>query len=444
MSGQPTASLPSRRLALRLAALMLLYGSVLGLIISLLLVQAVYRSDMRQLESTFDAIERSDLPGLAAAMWSIDPTRTRLAFDAITQQPGVGRLHLIDEMGGQARWQAPALRHVHASREFTLQHLEFEKPRTVGRLRIELTDDAIRSSRWQNAGMIVLATFGTLLLVACSFLLAFRRTVGRHLKSLAAAAADLDLDTLDTEVRLDRPRHRGSDELDALALSLNQMRERLKQQLTARQRLQSELEAHRQSLEKEVAARTNALAAESRRAQNALTDLKKAHSRLEQLARTDALTGLPNRRHLSELMAAERVRAQRARRTFSVLLADLDRFKAINDSHGHDGGDAVLREVARRMREALRAQDAAGRWGGEEFLVLLPEADAQGAQEVAEKLRRSVAAAAVSFESTPIPVSATIGAATWNGEESLDMLVARADRALYVGKQGGRDRVVSA
>lgn len=435
---------PSHRLALRLAALMLLYGSALGLAISLLLVQATYRSEIRQLENTFRVIERSYLPGLAAAMWSIDPARTQLAFDAITRQPGVGRLHLVDEMGGQARWQSDTLRHVHFSREFELAHVEFGEPRIVGKLQVDLSDDRIRSSRWQTATTIVVATFATLLLVALSFLLAFRRAVGRHLKSLADAATDLDLDSLDTEVRLDRPSHPGIDELDALAGSLNQMRERLKQQLDARQRLQSELELHRQSLEKEVAARTNALAAESRRAQNALRELTQAHSRLEQLARTDALTGLPNRRHMSELMAGERVRSQRSRKPFSVLLADLDKFKAINDTHGHDGGDAVLCEVAKRMRESLRAQDHAGRWGGEEFLVLLPETDADGAREVAEKLRQAIGAGPVPFEAVSIDVSATIGAATWTGEESLDCLTARADRALYVGKHGGRDRVVSA
>jgi len=84
------------RLALRLAGLMLLYGSALGLAISLLLMQMTYRTEMRQLENTFEAIERSDLPGLSAAMWSLDPARIQLAFDAITQQPGVGRLHLSD------------------------------------------------------------------------------------------------------------------------------------------------------------------------------------------------------------------------------------------------------------------------------------------------------------------------------------------------------------
>jgi diguanylate cyclase (GGDEF)-like protein len=157
-------------------------------------------------------------------------------------------------------------------------------------------------------------------------------------------------------------------------------------------------------------------------------------------ARIDALTGLANRRAVEEILAAEISRAQRFAHALAVVLLDLDRFKEINDSFGHAAGDAMLREVSRLLISLARQGDTVGRWGGEEFVVVLPETDLAGARRFAERLRRTIEAHAVGEMKT----SASCGVATKLPEDSVEELVGAADKALYQAKSNGRNRTESA
>jgi two-component system cell cycle response regulator len=161
-------------------------------------------------------------------------------------------------------------------------------------------------------------------------------------------------------------------------------------------------------------------------------------ARLEAMLREDALTGLSNRRAILAQLAGAVSGARRHGHPLSIALLDLDHFKRINDTYGHKTGDDVLIAGARAMAAHMRAEDQLGRVGGEEFLVLLPDTDADAAQHMAERVRAEVAAAP-----TPVPVTVSIGLATWDGEVAEDFLQ-RADEALYAAKQAGRDRVMAA
>jgi len=163
---------------------------------------------------------------------------------------------------------------------------------------------------------------------------------------------------------------------------------------------------------------------------------------MESLAMTDALTKLPNRRRMRELLDAERVRCARDGHPFGVVLGDIDGFKLINDTCGHDCGDHVLAEVAVALRAVLRGQDAIARWGGEEFLFLLPDTDLRGAGVVAEKLRSALEAATITFAERRVPVAMTFGVAVVTRGTTVQDAIARADRALYSGKHGGKNQVV--
>lgn len=168
--------------------------------------------------------------------------------------------------------------------------------------------------------------------------------------------------------------------------------------------------------------------------------LRDANGDLAHLARVDALTGIDNRRQAQASLEAAIATARRHKRPLSVLMIDVDRFKAINDNHGHDVGDGVLRLVADHVRGSLRADDLVGRWGGEEFLALLPSTDHNGAAVVAERVRDAVSSAAVVVGGRLVPVSVSIGAATLRLDQA-DALVAEADAAMYAAKAAGRDRV---
>jgi diguanylate cyclase (GGDEF)-like protein len=172
-------------------------------------------------------------------------------------------------------------------------------------------------------------------------------------------------------------------------------------------------------------------------------ELARRNAELEQLARTDVLTGLANRRHADDVLRSTIASARRHHRTLCAALVDVDRFKAVNDAHGHAAGDAVLREVAVRLTAGLREEDVAARWGGEEFLLLLP--DSPDATGVCERLRASISERPVNVHGLlELRVSASFGWAPWTGEETGEALVGRADLALYAAKAGGRDRVVAA
>lgn len=198
-------------------------------------------------------------------------------------------------------------------------------------------------------------------------------------------------------------------------------------------RVLAEVDTLRRDLEQRVDARTQELSA--------------AYSQMEALALHDGLTGLLNRRALQDRAQAVLATARRQRKPFAVALVDIDHFKRVNDTLGHLAGDEVLTEVARRLAAGVRAPDDVGRWGGEEFLLLLPEADEAAAVAVAERLRTGVQAA-VETAAGAVSVTVSIGvaavAAPELGAARLDVLVREADAALYRAKAAGRNRVDAA
>jgi diguanylate cyclase (GGDEF)-like protein len=161
---------------------------------------------------------------------------------------------------------------------------------------------------------------------------------------------------------------------------------------------------------------------------------------LEHAALTDALTGTYNRRYFSEVVGTEMARVERDLSRLSLLLIDLDHFKAINDLHGHAVGDIALKAVSAILKSQLRPSDRLFRWGGEEFVVLAPSAALTDALALAERLRRSCEAAAIPGVG---PVTLSIGVAEFAGD-TLEDWIRRADRALYAAKQNGRNRVEGA
>jgi diguanylate cyclase (GGDEF)-like protein len=171
----------------------------------------------------------------------------------------------------------------------------------------------------------------------------------------------------------------------------------------------------------------------------------RAHAELAQeRAVTDALTGLLNRYGLQRSLVREHAEARRYERPLACLMIDLDNFKSINDTHGHNAGDAALQQVATILIEAVRRSDMVFRYGGEEFLALLPETDLEGAAALGEKIREAASARLFGDGQHVFMLTLSVGVASlWNGESGNDM-IARADLALYHAKEMGRNRVARA
>ena len=172
-----------------------------------------------------------------------------------------------------------------------------------------------------------------------------------------------------------------------------------------------------------------------------ISELLEIKQQLEVSSRTDPLTDLLNRRGMEEKLTSEKDRMERSGRPFSLILCDIDYFKKVNDTYGHDAGDYILTQVAKNIEKSSRKQDVICRWGGEEFLLLLPETEIKGAKALAEKLRKRLEKHVTVFEKQEIPVTLSLGVACIAKDQTVDACIKNADLKLYAAKEGGRNRV---
>jgi diguanylate cyclase (GGDEF)-like protein len=179
-------------------------------------------------------------------------------------------------------------------------------------------------------------------------------------------------------------------------------------------------------------------AAARREAEEAKGNLALAQKKLESLSRTDPLTGLPNRRDMLERVEEERVRFERNRRPFALVLADLDRLRIIRDAHGHDSGDYLLKSCAAMLRASLRKQDRVCRWGADEFLLLLPGTDAVGGRTIVEMIRKRISETSFSYGGKSLKSGLSLGLSVYRGGLSTDDAIREAGNALEADKKKGR------
>jgi len=211
-----------------------------------------------------------------------------------------------------------------------------------------------------------------------------------------------------------------------------------KKLLTVQKNISEELNRHKYQLEQLVDERTNELAKTNIALQEEIRKRKKAEVELERLATTDPLTLLFNRRKFDELLEYEMERDRRYRSGLSILFCDIDNFKRINDKYGHDVGDSILSTFASKVKNSIRKSDIVARWGGEEFVLLIPNTTAEITRTITEKIRKMI-------ESTDFPivekVTASFGVTHSLGEDNRDTVIKRADESLYRAKEKGRNRV---
>jgi diguanylate cyclase (GGDEF)-like protein len=176
---------------------------------------------------------------------------------------------------------------------------------------------------------------------------------------------------------------------------------------------------------------------------NLQEELVAARESMRDAATHDSLTGLLNRREIFNILEKELERSRREKKVLSIILADIDHFKKVNDTCGHLFGDSVLQEISRRLHSRLRVYDGVGRYGGEEFLLVLPSCDLEGAMARANELRDAIGSAPVVVGNVERSITASLGVAvsSGSGAKELEQLLSRADAALYMAKENGRNRV---
>jgi diguanylate cyclase (GGDEF)-like protein/PAS domain S-box-containing protein len=211
--------------------------------------------------------------------------------------------------------------------------------------------------------------------------------------------------------------------------------------ISARKALEARNRADRTELERQVRIRTAELESGLREQLETLRHLEAARNELERLTREDPLTGLANRREFAARLAVEYERSVRHEHPLSVAMLDLDRFKAVNDRHGHAVGDDVLRRIGAIVRGQCRTADVPARYGGEEFVIALPDTGLLEARTLCERIRRGIEAHDWDALAPGLRVTASFGIAMRSPEESADEVVAAADHQLYEAKRAGRNRV---
>ena len=248
-------------------------------------------------------------------------------------------------------------------------------------------------------------------------------------ESLSAVLLRVAAGDLTAKVERD---YRG-DSVDVLAFLVDNTVAELRILVAERER---RAEEDRQKLERLVEQRTREL-------RESLEEQKKIEQRLRELATTDALTGMLNRRRLFEVAEEELSRSARYKRPVCIAMCDLDHFKEINDRHGHCVGDEALALIGTTLRAILRRQDHAGRYGGEEIAIVLPETKLEVARVVLERTRAAIEGLSLEAGNERVPVTASVGVVEWSPGETLSDTLRRADGALYAAKTGGRNCVVA-
>ena len=171
--------------------------------------------------------------------------------------------------------------------------------------------------------------------------------------------------------------------------------------------------------------------------------MKQKHTaELEEIAKTDPLTQLPNRRAVLEQISYETARFKRNAEPFTIVISDIDDFKIVNDTYGHDAGDKVLITLANLIKNTIRKQDICSRWGGEEFLFLFPETDKKGGKIISEKIRKKIEKVKIEYKGSSLSITMTFGICTFSEALTVDDCITSADKALYEGKRLGKNRSV--
>ena len=404
MSFQPLSSLLIRRLVLAAVLCTLIAAAIQAFL--------AVREENAAFERSLQNIGDTHLALLSVSLWDIETAALRKQLAQITSQPEIAFARVVERSGHAFEAGDPKLRDP-AARRFAIPYPD-GRPGSIGTLEVSVNKSTLVAHVTERVlgvmlGLVVLSVVLCFVIVAV-----LRLELEKPMRRLAQFTRELTPDRLTTRLELQRPKRRWEDEIDLVANGFGT--------------LQDAIRAHVVTLDQQVAQRT--------------ADLQIALDEITALTITDSLTGCHNRRHLDERLLDEVTRSRRGLHPLSVVIADIDHFKSVNDTLGHAAGDTVLRGLARIFMGEMRARiDWVARSGGEEFVIVLPDTSLEGATKTAERLRRAVEASVFEHESRPLGVTASFGVAQWREGDDAATLLARADNMLYRAKASGRNRV---
>jgi len=387
---------------------------IVTIIVTFIQIYVDFQNTQKRIVKDMNIIGNTFMPGISKALWDLDTSQLELNLQGIVDLPFVTSATLINEESKEIL--SLGLRS-NKDDEFKIKipiiHNYRDKKLEIGSLTLFSNNDVVIEEVKLGFFMIVISAIIKTTALWVLFLLIFHIKLRKPLLELTKATTQIQLDKLDSfSLNI---KTKGKNELKMLELALKSMTEKL---ITSRNSI---IELN-ESLEEKVRLRTE--------------ELQKLNINLEKLANTDALTGLYNRRHFFTLVDSYLKMNDRANIDAVVLIMDIDKFKNINDTYGHDVGDEVLKGFSKVLVSNIRKGDICARFGGEEFLVFLPYTDVEQASLVAEKIRTSTQSY-TSIKDICFTISIGVSKYTKNIEESIK----QADLALYKAKESGRNQV---
>ncbi|WP_247875964.1 bifunctional diguanylate cyclase/phosphodiesterase [Azospirillum sp. TSH100] len=419
--GDRFGSTPLRAgIATRVLASIVLFSSLVTLISTLVQLYFDFRREVDGIHARFRDIELSTVPSLGGSLWQFDSDQLTLVLDGIMRLPDVRMAEVREVVTGVRKplvikLGQPQVQSVLAA-EMPLTRMTANGPQVIGILRVEATLTGVYSRLLGTAEVILVSQGIKTFLVSAFILFIFHRLVTRHLMAMADYMRRHDVRAAPPLLTLDRPKREHPDELDQLVRSFNDM----SGDLYAANR---ELAGANEALERDMALR------------------QAFEEQLYRQAHYDELTGLANRLLTRDRLEQAIVNSRRNKVPSALLFIDLDHFKNVNDTLGHEAGDALLREAAQRLKASIRQGDTLARMGGDEFLVILPCIASNGAaREVAERVVRAFSIP-FTINGHDHFVTASIGIALYptDGDDGPELL-RNADLALYRAKEQGRSR----
>lgn len=398
----------SHRLIFRVVWLAVACAVIFACFKALLASRQVHASYLQAVEE----VAQMSLPSLSLALWDIEEKTVQKHVDWLASLPELGWVQVSAAVG--ATFTAGDWSRSDPSSALRFDIMAPNGSSIVGQLEIRGNRHQLLSTVTATVTQVLIEYAFFTLVVCLAIAWILRRDLQAPLQQIANFANSIRPGHLTQPLRLLPRSHKGHDEIDLVAHGIAH--------------LQAELRTHIESLDHAVEDRTR--------------ELNELLSCRHQQAITDPVTLSYNRHLLDERLPSEIERCKRRNHPLSLLFIDLDHFKTINDRWGHAVGDQVLREVCTRLTQSIRASlDWLARYGGEEFVVVLPERDANKALATANRLRAMIAEKEIVVDDLSIPVTISVGVATWQEGDSATSLLARADSQVYEAKRQGRNRV---
>ena len=409
-----------RRIGRRLVLLIIAFSSLITLLISAAQLALEYRDLRDELDRTLDGV-RLHVPSMTRSVWDYDEQKIQLTLDALAQLPNIAQISV--STGDNQRWQAGKGATENAvARRYALRHAVGGEERDIGTLEVLAGLDAIYRQVASHAVSIVLGNALKTFLVVLFMLALFRRLVTDRLEALAGKVRRRLGGVIAPATATPAAMPAGLDELDEVDWVLDRTATDLATAVT------------------EMRGLNEALATQVAEKDAALLERAEAERRIEFIAFHDSLTGLPNRQLAVDRLQQAIAFAERERAQVALLFLDLDNFKGINDSLGHDIGDTLLKEVTVRLGRCLRSTDTLSRQGGDEFLIILADVrDSESIAHVADHLLEQLKAP-FEIEHRQLVSTVSIGIAVFPDDgRDFGTLLRKADTAMYHAKASGRN-----